>query len=537
LWDIVDQLKGEYPDRLIGVWDQEQNAIKEMNFWEYLDTLTGRSKFVYYGKYHQRVSEWLSGHDDKEFELRMNRYLKRGVKKRPALKASMHGMLDRMSDITPDDVPYLFEYLIVKGLATNLDFRHMLETELMDATDQTDTLEAIAKTDRTNRHFLRHHAYIREMVYRWGLGARLADKDGRDPSRPAGAQDDKSGAQDDILAVADFVESNALSRESFIESYREELAIFALGLYRAFKDRFGGAAELMIGRYAWGPKIVRDEITGRKMLALSEFRIALDEAREIAERHARQEKLLREKYIQGHAVALLLALRKEGREFESLAGKLDPFGLKRRVPAGFVIRRGVFEKELDEDVFEAHLRLLAVCLKVIHGRAPFVRFYLEGFEKDSELIGRVLDRTGTRDVILTGPAKESVRIVADMPRARGLPELPAVHLDFEAVGRQGVPAWHELYQGILEAAAFADPEKRVLDFESYDAGILPDLIKRRNRRTAQPIEDTGTYLGLVSGRASLTTRMAHILRIVIPVPVEYVLRSLKRSVLEVSRSM
>lgn len=319
------------------------------------------------------------------------------------------------------------------------------------------------------------------------------------------------------------------------EKFKTELSIFLYGLYQANKSYFDGRHSIAIGSSVLSPELSRDD-ESNLILSLSGFSVGLEEARTIANNHRENEKLLRQQYLQGSAIAYVLEQKELGREYQAFKHNFDRSDIRQSIPKGIQIKSNIFDPSMDRSALEQQLELLIVSLANIHKYAPNVNFYLDPqFIEHQEFINSLLRKHEVHAFISIGEATEDIIVTLD---SLSLDVHQGVLVDVGQIQSNELPFGlsDAIYQGLMEAEILTDPETGILNFSKYDPDELTRLRLRRNSNSEEPIESNEAYIEVLSGLASIIVRKTHIWTIARPIPLEYALKAMRRTILEVSRS-
>jgi len=355
-----------------------------------------------------------------------------------------------------------------------------------------------------------------------GLGAWLASTSDTDAV-------DEMGLVEEMLELVD--------KEMTLED-RMDLSIFLYGVHEVMERMFTGEHWIVVDEGMYAPRVMHDE-NGEKLLVVGSvetgFKVSMKEVKGIVQELRNDEKVLREKYVRGSAVARKLSYRKALRDFLYEVKRVDPKGLKRNILRGMLIRQSVFEEGMSDAERERQIELLVTYLVNIQTVSPETTFYLgEEAKAYEDMIQRVLSAHDAEGFVRIGNPTESIVIVVDLPTSEFLEGIPA---DIEAIQPQGLPDWSVLLHPLLEGIAFTNPNTGVFDFEILDITQLESLREGRSRYSALPIEDEVTYLEIITREASPELRVNHRWIIALAIPtVELALQAIRMATREVSRS-
>ncbi|MFT5207131.1 MAG: hypothetical protein ACI9CF_000880 [Candidatus Omnitrophota bacterium] len=321
------------------------------------------------------------------------------------------------------------------------------------------------------------------------------------------------------------------STEQMLVDYREELAIFAYGLYKA--NRYDLSEEIALGRSLVAPKISYDAL-GNEVLNLGRFSIGLDEAADIVASERLNQSQLRQKYIEGNAVMSVLSNRQAARDYQDFVRRYGH--MSQKLNKGIVIQSTIFDRDIDIYALDQHIELLILNLVQLHKVTPEVAIYLDsGFARHKDMILELLERHRVPNLINWEEPREGLVMSLG---SMGKQNKGWLHTDISPIQANDIPQDFNqaIYQGLKGLHVFGSENGEGIDFENYSAGEVSRLREDYNAHALESINDNQTFIQILSGDASMRLRQKHAWTIAQAIPIEYALRAMQRTIQAVSTS-
>ncbi|MFT7637867.1 MAG: hypothetical protein ACI9Y8_001651, partial [Candidatus Omnitrophota bacterium] len=400
----------------------------------------------------------------------------------------------------------------VEGPVSKDDLNKVLDM-LQDLIDDPSNMEAFQTADYDKK-------YIQPLQE---MANSNDNQSSRDDSVDGGSRLAKIEAVDSLLAL----ESNRADYES--------RAIFVLGLWEVFRDRFDGGHALALRAGLVFPTVALGD-DGEDVLHLGGFSIRKSVAEDIRQKYRHDQKTLRAKFVEGSALTNRMQRQRAERDYMRDLEWVDPSGQKRLLDREVYVHPDLLEQITDIDVMELQLRNLVLSLKVIRKIAPTTTFYLGEVQGQQryELLS-IIEKYGANSFILLEEPKGRYIVTLSPPdTAKGV----GSHIDIPAINENELAEWSEpIYQGLLESIGLTNPDIQKLIFSpTYNVFIMDRLLNRRNGYISQKIANRVQYINLLSNIAKAEKRIIHQWPIIQAIPMQFILQVLKRTIQQTTQS-
>ncbi len=321
----------------------------------------------------------------------------------------------------------------------------------------------------------------------------------------------------------------------WIESDRESKAIFVLGLWEVFRDRFDGVHALALRAGLVFPALTIGD-DGEEVLHLGGFSVRKSEAESIRQKYRHDQKILRAKFVEGSVLSYRMQRLAAERDYIRDLEWVDSSGQKRLEERAVYIHPALLEQITDIDVMEFQLRNLVLSLKAIRKIAPTTTFYLGDVQGQQryELLSILEEYHAQSYILLEEPKGKYIVTLSPPDTAKGA----GSHMDIPAINQNELAEWSEpIYQGLLESIALTDSDTQKLVFDpTYNVFILDRLLTRRNGYISQKISNRIHYINLLSNIAKAEQRIIHQWPIIQAVPMQLILQALQRTIQQMGQA-